>query len=318
LNGAQAFADPELSARRGTAFDFAAWSQAALGRAESALDAALPQADTVPHHLHEAMRYAVMGGGKRVRALLVAASAEFARCPAPLADAMAVAIELIHAYSLVHDDLPAMDNDELRRGKPTVWKQFGEAQAVLVGDALQSSAFEVLAQACAAQPTSDGLAVIRLLAHASGSQGMCGGQAIDLASEDKALALPEVEQLHRMKTGALLVASVMMPAVAMRLPRAQHEALEQFARTVGLAFQIADDVLDATADSATLGKTAGKDAEQGKATYVSLLGLDDARRRAEALRLQAHAHLDSLGPRDGAGGLDALAALADLIVRRSH
>ncbi|HET7774461.1 MAG TPA: farnesyl diphosphate synthase [Burkholderiaceae bacterium] len=299
------------------AFDFALWSGASLARAEAALEAALPAQATVPSHLHEAMRYAVMGGGKRVRALLVTASAEFARCPAPLADAMAVAIELIHAYSLVHDDLPAMDNDELRRGKPTVWKQFGEAQAVLVGDALQSSAFELLARACQAHPKCDGLAVLQLLAQASGSQGMCGGQAIDLASEGKQLALAELEQLHRMKTGALLVASVMMPALAMRLPPAQQDALERFARTVGLAFQVADDVLDATADSATLGKTAGKDAEQGKATYVSLLGLDEARRRAEALRLQAHQHLDGLGPTQ-ADGLHALAALADLIVRRTH
>jgi farnesyl diphosphate synthase len=264
------------------------------------------------------MRYAVMGGGKRVRALLVYASADLSGCPAPLADAMAVAIELIHAYSLVHDDLPAMDNDELRRGKPTVWKQYGEADAVLVGDALQSSAFEILAQGCALHPQCDGLSVVRLLAHASGSLGMCGGQAIDLASEGKLLALPELEQLHRMKTGALLVASVMMPVLAMRLPASQQASLDQFARAVGLAFQVADDVLDATADSATLGKTAGKDAEQGKATYVSLLGLEEAQRRAEALRVQAHEHLGHLGRVQGADGREALAALADLIVRRSH
>ena len=241
----------------------------------------------------------VLDGGKRVRPLLVyAAGALFDADAAELARA-AAAVEMIHAYSLVHDDMPCMDDDDLRRGKPTVHVKYDEACALLVGDALQSQAFEVLADG-GLDPVRQ-LAMVRLLAKASGSLGMCGGQAIDLASVGLSLSLQELEQMHRLKTGALLRVSVLLGALAGKALSAEEtQALDTYAAAIGLAFQVVDDVLDATADSATLGKTAGKDAADNKPTYVSILGLEQSQALAEKLRNDAHRCLlyTSPSPRD--------------------
>jgi farnesyl diphosphate synthase len=294
-----------------TAIPFATWMAGVQAQAEQALDALLPPAAQVPHKLHEAMRYTVLGGGKRVRPLLVYASgALFGADPRALARA-AAAVEMIHAYSLVHDDMPCMDDDALRRGKPTVHVAYDEATALLVGDALQAQAFEVLAGADAV-PSARLVAMLRLLAQAAGSGGMCGGQAIDLDSVGLALTLEQLERMHQLKTGALLRASVLLGALCGK-ELAPHEltALGAYAKAIGLAFQVVDDVLDATADSATLGKTAGKDAADNKPTYVSILGLEPSRELAERLRREAH---DALAP-FGEAAL-RLRELADLIVQR--
>lgn len=291
--------------------DFAAWISLVQAEVDTALDACLPGANQAPANLHEAMRYAVQGGGKRVRPLLVYAAGELVNAPSAALASAAAAVELIHAYSLVHDDMPCMDNDALRRGKPTVHVKYGQATALLVGDALQSQAFEVLAGG-AGDPAKR-LGMVSLLASAAGSLGMCGGQAIDLASVGVTLSLPELEQMHRMKTGALLRASVLLGAsCGSHAPdTAQRAALEDYANAVGLAFQVVDDVLDATADSGTLGKTAGKDAHDNKPTYVSILGLDASRELAAQLRHRAHRALAMWG--DDAVRLQQL---ADLIVQR--
>jgi farnesyl diphosphate synthase len=286
------------------------WMKSAQSAAESAIAAFLPHENTVPARLHAAMRYAALDGGKRVRPLLVfAAGAVFDADAAVLARA-AVAVEMIHAYSLVHDDLPCMDDDALRRGKPTVHVQYDEATALLAGDALQSQAFIVLSE-CGIDARRV-LEMVRLLARASGSVGMCGGQAIDLASVGLTLSLRELEQMHRLKTGALLRASVMLGALGAKLPdEAEAAALDAYASAIGLAFQVVDDVLDATADSATLGKTAGKDAADNKPTYVSILGLDESRALAEKLRQDAHEALTPFGEK-----ARRLREIADLIVQR--
>jgi farnesyl diphosphate synthase len=217
---------------------------------------------------------------------------------------------MIHAYSLVHDDMPCMDDDALRRGKPTVHVKYDEACALLVGDALQSQAFDILSEGKLAPERQ--LAMVRLLAKASGSLGMCGGQAIDLASVGVMLSLEELEQMHRLKTGALLRASVLLGALAGKhLSDAETQALDTYAAAIGLAFQVVDDVLDATADSATLGKTAGKDAADNKPTYVSILGLEQSRALAEKLRVDAHRALEQFGDK-----AQRLRELADLIVQR--
>jgi len=257
------------------------------------------------------MRYALLGGGKRVRPLLVyAAGALFGADSATLSRA-AAAVEMIHAYSLVHDDMPCMDDDELRRGKPTVHIAYDEATALLVGDALQSQAFMVLSAADQIPPARV-LAMVRLLGEASGSAGMCGGQAIDLDSVGISLTLEQLERMHQLKTGALLRASVVLGALAGKdLSDEELSALNIYARAIGLAFQVVDDVLDATADSATLGKTAGKDAADNKPTYVSILGLAPSRALAEKLRLDAHAALAPFGEK-----ALRLRELADLIVQR--
>jgi farnesyl diphosphate synthase len=289
------------------------WMSTVQAGAESDLSAFLPAATTVPAKLHEAMRYALLGGGKRVRPLLVyAAGALFDADVATLSRA-AAAVEMIHAYSLVHDDMPCMDDDALRRGKPTVHIAYDEATALLVGDALQSQAFVVLAEAGAgAVPAARQMAMVRLLARASGSAGMCGGQAIDLDSVGVSLTLAQLEQMHQLKTGALLRAAVMLGALAGKdLNDAETAALDTYARAIGLAFQVVDDVLDATADSATLGKTAGKDAADNKPTYVSILGLEPSRALAQTLRLDAHAALAPFGDK-----ALRLRELADLIVQR--
>jgi farnesyl diphosphate synthase len=287
------------------------WMKTVQARAEEALGALLPAADVLPCKLHEAMRYTVLGGGKRVRPLLVyAAGALFGADAQALARA-AAAVEMIHAYSLVHDDMPCMDDDALRRGKPTVHVAYDEATALLVGDALQAQAFLVLAEGMDI-PATRQVAMLRLLAHAAGSSGMCGGQAIDLDSVGISLTLEQLEQMHQLKTGALLRASVLLGALAgAEVGPDQMRALDAYANAIGLAFQVVDDVLDATADSATLGKTAGKDAAANKPTYVSILGLEPSRVLAEKLRNDAHRALAPFGEK-----ADRLRQLADLIVQR--
>ena len=290
---------------------FDAWMKSVQAHTEEALGALLPAAGTLPHKLHEAMRYTVLGGGKRVRPLLVFAAGDLFGADPRALERAAAAVEMIHAYSLVHDDMPCMDDDALRRGKPTVHIQYDEATALLVGDALQAQAFLVLADEAIAPPARQ-LAMLRLLAHAAGSAGMCGGQAIDLDSVGVALTLEQLEQMHQLKTGALLRASVVLGALAgAAVAPAQMAALDRYARAVGLAFQVVDDVLDATADSATLGKTAGKDAAANKPTYVSILGLEPSRDLAEKLRCEAHEALAPFGEKAG-----RLRELADLIVQR--
>ena len=279
---------------------------------EKALERFLPAAESVPERLHRAMRYAVLGGGKRVRPLLTFAAGELAKADPARLEVVAAAVEMIHAYSLVHDDLPCMDNDVLRRGKPTCHVEFDEATAMLAGDALQPLAFQILAENVIADAADTQLEMLRMLAAASGSRGMAGGQAIDLASVGRTLSLPELEFMHIHKTGALIRAATVMGArCGSDLHAAELERLERYAKTVGLAFQVVDDVLDCDASTATLGKTAGKDAAQAKPTYVSILGLADARALAEELRQQAHSALASFG-----AGAGRLRELADFIVLR--
>jgi farnesyl diphosphate synthase len=289
---------------------FPIWSRERAQRVESALERALPAAGESPQSLHAAMRYAALGGGKRVRALLAYASGQLADADAGLVDHAAVAVELIHAYSLVHDDLPCMDDDVLRRGKPTCHVAHGEAMALLAGDALQTLAFEVLAKA----PLSHARAQIAKLAEAAGSHGMAGGQALDLAHVGDALSLSELERMHALKTGALIQAAVRLGAACGRtLDQAEDEALDRYAVAVGLGFQIVDDVLDVEGTAQSLGKTAGKDAMQGKPTYVSLLGLDAAKERVAELRDEAHNALLAFG-----AGARRLNELADWIALRKN
>ena len=262
---------------------FSAWRQTVQAQMEEALVRFLPPASAQPARLHEAMHYAVLDGGKRVRPLLVYAAGELFDADLASMARAAAAVEMIHAYSLVHDDMPCMDDDALRRGKPTVHKKYDEATALLVGDALQAQAFLILTEGHA-EPTRK-IAMLATLAHAAGSRGMCGGQAIDLAAVGVALTLPELERMHQLKTGALLDAAVMLGALSGKtLLAAEISALQAYAAAIGLAFQVVDDILDATADSQTLGKTAGKDAANNKPTYVSLLGLDASLALAQKLR----------------------------------
>jgi len=304
--------------------DFDAWAHGQLAAVEAALDTWVP-ADT-PAGLGLAMRYGVLDGGKRLRPLLVLAAAQAvsddaggARGTREAALRAAVAVELIHAYSLVHDDMPCMDNDVLRRGKPTVHVRYGQAQAMLAGDAMQALAFEVLTpdmngSGLAAAPALQAR-LVGLLARAAGHSGMAGGQAIDLASTGQPLTEAALRDMHSRKTGALLQASVMMGAACGRTDTATWAALADYGDAIGLAFQVVDDILDVTQGSETLGKTAGKDNHHNKPTYVSVLGLDAARRQAAALRLQAH---DALA-RSGLGTRMALlSVLADKIVEREH
>jgi farnesyl diphosphate synthase len=260
------------------------------------------------------MRYAVLDGGKRLRPLLVLATAEAVGAPAALAMRAACAVEMIHGYSLVHDDMPCMDNDVLRRGKPTVHVQFGEASALLAGDALQAQAFEVLLPEDASVPAALSARWCRLLAVASGACGMAGGQAIDLASVGVALDQTALTQMHRLKTGALLQASVLMGAACSDISAEQTQALARYGAALGLAFQVVDDVLDVTADASTLGKTAGKDAANDKPTFVSLMGLTQAQAHADALLDEAHQAL----AHTGLNAVERLHQLADWVGRRSH
>jgi polyprenyl synthetase len=306
-----------MSAEQG---GFAAWQAAQLARVERALNEWMPA--QAPAGLGEVMRYAVQGGGKRLRPLLALAACEAVEGAPQAALRAACAVELIHAYSLVHDDMPCMDNDVLRRGKPTVHVRFGQAQALLAGDALQALAFEILtpepsAATSADMPADMQAALCRLLARAAGADGMAGGQAIDLASVGLPLTEPELRAMHRRKTGALLLASVRMGAAcaAHPLPAAALQALDAYGQALGLAFQVVDDVLDVTADSALLGKTAGKDAAAGKPTYVSLLGLEAARQLAADLLAQAENALNALQA-SGLARVQPLHALARQVVQR--
>ena len=298
------------------AFDLAGWSQHHLDQVEQALGQWVGK--DAPARLGEAMRYAVLDGGKRLRPLLVLAAFEAVHNGAGDAGEAALraacAVELIHAYSLVHDDMPCMDNDVLRRGKPTVHVQFGEAQALLAGDALQAFAFELLTPEDEHIPATVQAALCRQLARAAGSAGMAGGQAIDLASVGLALTQDQLRNMHRLKTGALLQASVMMGVACGASSAAAQKALADYGAALGLAFQVVDDILDVVADSATLGKTAGKDAASDKPTYVSLLGLAPAQAHAQELLAQAHDALAASGLAD----TRALAALADMVVNRSY
>ena len=306
-----------------TTFNLSAWSAEQLDHVERALerwvtaDAPVGVDHGAPAALVEAMRYAVLDGGKRLRPLLVMAASEAVNTDssAPTSDAAlraACAVELIHAYSLVHDDMPCMDNDVLRRGKPTVHVQFGEASALLAGDALQALAFELLTPDDEKMPATQQACLCQLLARAAGSGGMAGGQAIDLASVGVALNESQLREMHRLKTGALLQASVMMGAACGDASGVALAALKQYGAAIGLAFQVVDDILDVTADSATLGKTAGKDADQDKPTYVSLLGLERSAAFAQELLAQALQALSQSGLRN----TQALQGLANMVVNR--
>jgi len=294
--------------------DFQGWVAAQQHRFEDVLRRLLPQADEVPQRLHAAMRYSVLEGGKRVRPLLAFAAGELVAADVGRVDVAAAAVELIHAYSLVHDDMPSMDNDVLRRGKPTCHIEYDEATALLVGDSLQSLAFQLLSGHQLNDDPTRQLEMVKLLANAAGSRGMAGGQAIDLASVGKRLSLPELENMHIHKTGALIRAAVMLGAHCGRpLEAAQLEALDRYGKCVGLAFQVVDDVLDSEADTATLGKTAGKDADNDKPTYVTLLGAAAARQMAAGLHEEALAALVPFGE-----GARRLHELADFIVLRKY
>ena len=307
-----------------SAFELKPWMQGHLQGVERALEAWItPRGPSAAEHpapasLIEAMRYAVLDGGKRLRPLLVFAACEGAsgqeRAAQQAALRAACAVELIHAYSLVHDDMPCMDNDVLRRGKPTVHVQFGEAGALLAGDALQALAFALLTPEDGSVPLDLQARLCRLLARAAGCSGMAGGQAIDLASVGVALTEQQLREMHQLKTGALLKGSVLMGAHCGGASGAVLQALDSYGEAIGLAFQVVDDILDVTADSATLGKTAGKDADNDKPTYVSLMGLDGSRRYAQQLHAQATDALAQSGLPDTA----ALAALADMVLNRSH
>ena len=298
-----------------THFVLGAWSTRHLAAVERALSrwVAPPVPRPAPAGLGDAMRYAVLDGGKRLRPLLVMAACEAVDGSPAAALRVACAVELIHAYSLVHDDMPCMDNDILRRGKPTVHVKFGQAQALLAGDALQALAFELLTPEDDSIEAATQATLCRMLAQAAGYQGMAGGQAIDLASVGKALTSAELHDMHRLKTGALLQASVMMGAACGAATAVAQNALCDYGAAVGLAFQVVDDILDVTADSATLGKTAGKDAAQDKPTFVSLMGLPASRNYAQELLSQAHHSLKASELRHTA----ALSALADMLVNRT-
>lgn len=282
-------------------------------RANRALEACLIPAEREPAQLHEAMRYAVLNGGKRVRAILVYGTGEAVGADTERLDAPACAVELMHAYSLVHDDLPAMDNDDLRRGKPTCHRAFGEANALLAGDALQTMAFQVLADGTAAGGAR-AVEMVATLALASGSLGMAGGQAIDLAAVGKQLRLEELENMHRHKTGALIRASVRLGALCNPdIGDAELAKLDAYGACIGLAFQVRDDILDVEADTETLGKAQGADIALNKPTYPALLGLDEAKQKAEELHENALAELAGFDSR-----ADALRGLSAFIVNRPH
>lgn len=290
---------------------FAEWMAVTQDRAETALGRFLPAGDSIPARLHDAMRYATLGGGKRVRPLLAHAAGELTGATPEALDVVGCAVEMIHAYSLVHDDLPCMDDDVLRRGRPTCHVEFDEPTALLVGDSLQTLAFELLASQVIGEPKQQ-LEMVALLAHASGSRGMAGGQAIDLASVGKPLTQPELELMHALKTGALIRAAVLLGALAGQpLSANERSNLDRFAKRAGLLFQVVDDILDCTASTATLGKTAGKDEAADKPTYVALLGLENARAYADELRADARDALAIFGDR-----ATRLNQLADFICHR--
>lgn len=295
-----------------TTTDFPTWSHAHLQRVEAALRRVLPAPDIAPQRLHQAMRYAVLGGGKRVRPLLAFAAGDLAHADPGRVEIAASAVEMIHAYSLVHDDLPCMDDDVLRRGKPTCHVEYDEPTALLVGDALQSLAFQLLGEYRLADDMKTQIEMVRLLAAAAGSRGMAGGQQIDLESVGKTLTVPELEFMHIHKTGAIIRAAALMGArCGYALDEKELAQVDLYAKLIGLAFQVVDDVLDAEAPTATLGKTAGKDAQANKPTYVSAMGASRAKTFAQELREQALAALAAFGER-----ALRLQQLADFIVLR--
>jgi len=286
---------------------FARWRD----RIESQLDASLPAPDLAPQRLHQAMRYSVLGGGKRMRPLLVYASGQIFGADEAALDAPAMAVELIHAYSLVHDDLPAMDDDAMRRGRPTTHIAFDEATAILAGDALQTRAFGLLADA--PQPALLRVHCLQALSHASGAAGMCGGQALDIDATGHAQPLADLQRMHALKTGALIRAAVRMGALCGEAPQADLLQLDAFADALGLAFQVRDDILDVEASSEQLGKTAGKDQAQAKSTFPALLGMDGAKAELATLSQRMRESLAVYDER-----ADALRALGRLAVERNH
>ena len=294
--------------------DFQSWSRDVAGRAESALAELLPAVTIEPRRLHDAMRYSTLGGGKRVRAMLVYAGGELTSAAPERLRIAASAVEMIHAYSLIHDDLPCMDDDTLRRGKPTCHVEFDEATALLAGDALQSLAFQLMTEHRLADDLERQMRMAHLFAMACGSRGMAGGQAIDLAAVGRTLTLPELEYMHILKTGALIRASALLGAhCGTALSKPDEERLDRYAKCVGLAFQVVDVILDEEGDAATLGKTAGKDKAANKPTYTSLVGLQEAKRLAAELLAQAQEAVAPFGAPAG-----RLRELAEFIVRRQR
>ncbi|MEQ8207637.1 MAG: polyprenyl synthetase family protein [Woeseia sp.] len=292
---------------------FAARLQEYTVRISDCLERVLPAEDVLPARLHAAMRYSVLNGGKRIRPLLAYASAECLQISPERIDSAATAIELIHAFSLVHDDLPAMDDDDLRRGKPTVHRAFDEATAILAADALQPLAFAAVAE-CPATTPEQSACLIRLIAHACGSRGMTGGQSIDLSSEGKSLSAAELEQMYALKTGALIHASIMSAAcVADELTNTDHRGLQQYADSIGIAFQIRDDILDIEGETVVIGKPAGSDIRQDKATWPALFGLEPARERCDELLQHSIDGLECFGER-----AEPLRWLAHYIVDRTQ
>ncbi|HEX7466046.1 MAG TPA: farnesyl diphosphate synthase [Usitatibacter sp.] len=295
-----------------SADEFQSWSRDVAILLEETLGGLLPPARIVPSRLHDAMRYSTLNGGKRVRAMLVFGAGEVTNADLKRLQIVASAVEMIHAYSLIHDDLPCMDDDILRRGKPTCHVEFDEATALLAGDALQSLAFQILAENQLTENPATQLKMMQLFSAACGSRGMAGGQAIDLDSVGKTISLPELEFMHILKTGALIRASVIMGAqCGAELSQSEQDHLDRYAKLVGLAFQVVDDILDEEGDSETLGKTAGKDKADNKPTYTSLMGLAEARRFALELLADANGALGDFGPR-----ARRLADIADFIVHR--
>ena len=294
--------------------DFDSWSREVASRMQAVLAELLPAPRIAPSRLHDAMRYSTLGGGKRVRAMLVFGAGEVTGAEARRLEVVACAVEMIHAYSLIHDDLPCMDDDVLRRGKPTCHVEFDEATALLAGDALQSLAFQLLSQHRIADDAAAQLEMVEVFAAACGSRGMAGGQAIDLDAVGKPLTLPELEYMHILKTGALIRASVVMGArCGASATPAEREGLDRYAKCVGLAFQVVDDILDEEGDADSLGKTAGKDKAAGKPTYTTLMGLADARRFAGELLRDARQALEPFGAR-----AQRLHEIAEFIVHRRN
>lgn len=292
---------------------FQDWSRNCATSIERVLGDHLPSREVIPNRLHDAMRYSTLGGGKRVRAMLVQAAGTLTHAPQTRLNVVAAAVEMIHAYSLIHDDLPCMDDDVLRRGRPTCHIEFDEATALLAGDALQALAFEIVSANTLSENPADQLALISLFARACGSRGMAGGQAIDLDSVGKTLTLAELEFMHIQKTGALIHASVMMGALCGTADTATRAHLDRYGKCIGLAFQVVDDILDCESNTEQLGKTAGKDKDANKPTYVSLMGLAPAKQFADELLRDALDAVSTIG--DDA---QRLRELAHFIVDRTH
>ncbi len=302
-----------LTAPANDQVNFHEWASDMQTRMESVLEAHMPLATVSPKRLHEAMRYSTLGGGKRVRALLAYAAGDFCGAELGKIDIPAAAVEIIHAFSLVHDDLPCMDDDDLRRGKPTTHKQYGDAMALLVGDSLQSLAFQLISQDKLLKSATQKLQMLHILALASGSRGMAGGQAIDIESIGIPLTREELEQMHIHKTGALIRAAALLGAYSADNPDEEKvKTIDHFAKAIGLAFQVVDDILDAEADTKTLGKTAGKDALNNKSTYVTILGLYASKQLARELHANAMAALSFYGRE-----ADLLRHLASFITQRN-